>query len=176
MEEDFSFSELKPNINFKDLFFKLLKNWWLFVISLLICFTIAYNINLRKKSQYSVGSQIVVSNDKNPFFTSNTNIAFNWGGNSDKIQTTITLFRSRSHTEKVVEYLQYYVNYQKKAEYWNYDAYKEIPLKLVVDTTGYQMLNNKITIIPIDDFKYELSYRLNKGKIIAQHYGTKNNL
>ena len=174
MEEEFKISDFKPMINFKDLFFKIIKNWWLYLIFLTICFVTAYQVNLRKKSQYTVGSQIVVSNDKNPFFTSNTNIAFNWGGASDKIQTTVTLFKSRTHNEKVVEYLQYYVNYQRQTKYWAYDAYKEEPLKVAVDTSGFQMLHNKITIRPIDDFKYELSYSLKTNSVLVQHYGTKN--
>ena len=146
MEEEFSFSDFKLMINFKDLFFKILKNWWLFVIFLVVCFTIAYQVNLRKKSRYSASSQVVISNDKNPFFTSTTNLTFNWGGASDKIQTTITLFQSRSHNEKVVEYLQYYVNYTKQAEYCPQYSYKTMPFKVVVDTTVYQQLNKNITI------------------------------
>jgi uncharacterized protein involved in exopolysaccharide biosynthesis len=174
MEEDFNFSDVKPIINFKELFFKLLKNWWLFVLFILVSFTVAYQINLRKKSKYSVGSQIVVSNDKNPFFTSNTNIAFNWGGASDKIQTTLVLFKSRSHNEKVVEYLQYFTNYHKQEKYWESDAYKKIPFKVFIDTASFQMLNNKITITPIDQFKYQLSYEIKSNSVLAQHYGTKN--
>jgi len=173
MEEEFKISDYKPMINFKDLFFKVIKNWWLYLVFLLGCFFIAYQVNLRKKPLYSVGSQVVVSNDKNPFFSSNTNIAFNWGGASDKIQTTIVLFKSRTHNEKVVEYLQYYVNYEKQAKHWVYDAYKEVPILVEVDTSAYQMLNNNIVIKPIDDFKYELSYVLRTSSLQVQHYGTK---
>ena len=173
MEEEFKISDYKPMINFKDLFFKIIKKWWLYLIFLIVCFFTAYQVNLRKKSNYSVVSQVVVSNDKNPFFSSNTNIAFNWGGASDKIQTTITLFKSRTHNEKVVEYLQYYVGYKKQAKYWTYDAYKEVPFIVKVDTSAFQILNNTIVIKPIDDFKYELSYVLGTNSIQVQHYGTK---
>ncbi|MGB1270240.1 MAG: sugar transporter, partial [Flavobacteriaceae bacterium] len=114
MEDEFKISDYTPVINFKDLFFKILKNWWLYVLFLVLSFITAYQINLRKRDKFSIKSQFVVSNDKNPFFTSNTNLTFNWGGASDKIQTTTTLFKSRTHNEKVVEYLQYYVNYKKQ--------------------------------------------------------------
>ena len=172
MEEDFKISDFKPAINFKDLLFKILNKWWLYALVLSICFVTAYQVNLRKKQRYSINSQVVVSNDKNPFFTSNTNLTFNWGGASDKIQTTITLFQSRTHNEKVVEYLQYYVQYQKQAKYWTYDAYKKMPFSVVVDTSAYQLLNTPIKIKPLDDFKYELSYELKKNAIQVQHYGT----
>lgn len=158
MEEEFKISDFKPAINFKDLFFKIVQNWWLYALILLISLITAYQINLRKKNKYVVKSQFVVSNDKNPFFTSNTNLTFNWGGASDKIQTTTTLFESRTHNEKVVEYLQYYVKYEKQAKYWTYDAYKKTPFLVHVDTSAYQLLNTVIHIKPLDESSYELSY------------------
>ncbi len=173
MEEEFKISDYKPAINFKDLLLKVVRNWWLFVVFIAISVLTAYQVNLRKKDKFRVKSQFVVSNDKNPFFTSNTNLTFNWGGASNKIQTHITLFKSRTHNEKVVEYLQYYVDYKKQAKYWAFDAYKKTPFLVEVDTSAYQLLNTAIQIKPIDESSYQLSYKTDAPRKQVQHYGSK---
>ena len=173
MEEEFKISDFKPTVDFKDLFFKIIGFWKVYLLFLLVCLGVAYSINLRKKSIFRLGNQIVVSNDQNPFFTANTSLTFNWGGVSDKVQTVITLLQSRSHNEKVVEYLQFYVDYERKAEYWKYDAYKTLPFLVEVDTTHAQLINVPIEIKPISDEEYELSYELGGEEGFVQNYATK---
>ena len=80
MEEEFTLSEFKPMINFKELFFKILSYWPWYVVSLIICFTVAYSVNVRKQNVYNMATQVVVSTAENPFFSSSTSLTFNWGG------------------------------------------------------------------------------------------------
>lgn len=150
-EEDFKISDLKPTINFKDLLFKILNGWKFYLISLIICIFVAYQVNLRKQNIYRITTNMVVSSEKNPLFTSTTSLTFNWGGISDQIQTTTTLLESRTHAQKVVKYLQFYVAYKKEAKYWEYDAYKKAPFLIHVDSTRPQLINTPFVIEPIDE-------------------------
>jgi len=173
MEEEFNISEFKSMINFKELFFKILGYWPLYIVSLVICFAIAYSVNVRKQSVYRMSTQVVVSAAENPFFSSSTSLTFNWGAGTEKVHTTTTLLKSRTHNEKVVEYLQYYVNYQKQAEYWPYDAYKKSPYLVKVDTTHVQLVGKQISVTPISATAFELSIDFNAPNVRVFHYGTK---
>ena len=90
---------------------KLLGHWKLFLLSMSIALYWAYHVNIRKESIYGMDASIVVKDDSNPMFSNNTSLTFNWGGTSDKVQTVITTLRSRTHNEKVVDKLQYYIQY-----------------------------------------------------------------
>jgi len=173
MEEEFNISEFKPLINLKELFFKILGYWPLYVVSLVICFVVAYSVNVRKQSVYRMSTQVVVSTAENPFFSSSTSLTFNWGAGTEKVHTTKTLLKSRTHNEKVVEYLQFYINYQKQAKYWSYDAYKKSPYLVKVDTTHVQLVGKQISVTPISATEFELSIDFNASNARVFHYGVK---
>ena len=110
MNEEFEINEVHSTFDLKGFLFKLLNYWPLFLISLIIAFGIAYYINVRKLPIYQMSNLISIQDDQNPFFTNNTSLTFNWGGTTDKVNTAIITLKSRSHNEKVVEHLQYYLN------------------------------------------------------------------
>jgi len=92
--KDFNFLESQASFDFKGFLLRLVGFWKWFVLSLVITFLIAYNVNIRKEKIYGMQSSIVVKEENNPFFTSNTSLVFNWGGVSDKVQTMITTLKS----------------------------------------------------------------------------------
>jgi uncharacterized protein involved in exopolysaccharide biosynthesis len=125
--KDFNFLESQASFDFKGFLLRLVGFWKWFVLSLVITFLIAYNVNIRKEKVYGMQSSIVVKEENNPFFTSNTSLVFNWGGVSDKVQTMITTLKSRSHNEVVVDKLQYYIQYLQKGKYYYEDVYGIAP-------------------------------------------------
>ena len=132
IEEDFEQDDIGGFFDFKGFLFKLLRFWPLFIISLGIAFGIARYINVRKIPIYQSSNMISIKDDQNPLFTGNTSLTFNWGGTTDKVATNITLFKSRTHTEKVVSYLQFYINYLQviylvKCVLWHSRAKRLLP-------------------------------------------------
>ena len=77
------------------------------MVSFVITFSIAHQVNIRKQKIYGIGTTIAVKEENNPFFTSNTSLVFNWGGTSDQVQNISNTLKSRSHNELVVEKLEY---------------------------------------------------------------------
>jgi len=155
--KDFNFFESQNSFDFKGFLLKILSYWKWFVLSLIITFLIAYNVNIRKEKIYGMESLIVVEDQNNPFFTSNTSLVFNWGGTSDKVQTIITTLKSRSHNEVVVDKLQYYIKYLKKGEYFFQDVYGEVPFYVEIDKTKGQLFGQLIKIKFLSPTQYELS-------------------
>lgn len=155
--KDFNFFEKHNSFDFKGFLFRVIGYWKWFVLSLIITFVYAYNVNIRKESMYGMESLIVVEDQNNPFFTSNTSLVFNWGGTSDKVQTIITSLKSRSHNEIVVDKLQYYIKYLKQGEYFFKDAYGEVPFYVEIDKNKGQLFSRLIKIKFISPTQYQLS-------------------
>ena len=95
---------------------------------LLLGLLVSFYVNKRKQRIYSLNSLITVKEEQNPLFTSSTNIAFNWGGPSDKVETIITILKSRTHNEKVINELKYYINYFREGPYRMVDIHGKVPL------------------------------------------------
>nr|WP_317041531.1 polysaccharide biosynthesis tyrosine autokinase [Flavobacterium cucumis] len=116
-------------------------------------------------------SLIVVEDQNNPFFTSNTSLVFNWGGTSDKVQTIITALKSRSHNEVVVDKLQYYIKYLKQGEYFFQDAYGEVPFYVKIDKSKGQLFGRPIKIKFLSPTQYELSVAFDESTVVPlMHY------
>jgi hypothetical protein len=169
--KDFNFLESQASFDFKGFLLRLVGFWKWFVLSLVITFLIAYNINIRKEKIYGMQSSIVVKEENNPFFTSNTSLVFNWGGVSDKVQTMITTLKSRSHNEVVVDKLEYYIQYLQKGKYYYEDVYGIAPFYIQIDKNKGQLAGTPIKIKFISESKFELSvdFAQNPSKTLI-HY------
>ena len=174
MSEDFEIKEqLHQTFDLKGFLFKLLSYWPLFLFCLAIAFGIAYCINVRKLPIYRIANTISIKDDQNPFFTTNTSLTFNWGGTTDKVNTAIITLRSRTHNEKVVDRLQYYVNVNKEGEYQQLDAYGTTPFEIQVDTTQPQILGKQFKVVFKDSIHFILSTNFaNGGNKKMQRYDT----
>lgn len=94
-------------------------------------------------------------------------MTFNWGGTSDKVNTAITILRSRSHNEEVVERLQFYINYRAQGEYQKIDVYGQTPFHVIADSAAFQANNVTMEIKVQDEHTFNL-----KAEIPALLYRT----
>ena len=170
MSEEFEIAEIHSTFDLKGFLFKLLSYWPLFAISLAIAFSVAYYINVRKLAIYQMNTLISIKDDQNPFFTTNTSLTFNWGGTTDKVNTSIITLRSRSHNEKVVERLQYYINYKKNGKYQKIDAYKKTPFFVRIDTTKGQILGKQLEVFFYRLFKFQIKHSIFRRKCYSSKF------
>ncbi|MCU0351807.1 MAG: sugar transporter, partial [Flavobacterium sp.] len=154
--KDFNLGESQSSFDFKNFLLKILKSWYWFVLCLIITFLYAYNVNIRKEKIYGMQSSIVIKDESNPLFTSNTSLVFNWGGVSDKVQTIITTLKSRSHNEVVVDQLEYYVQYLKKGKYFFEDVYGAVPFSFQLNKNKGQLAGIPIKITFVSEKEYEV--------------------
>ena len=142
---DIDLNEIK-SFDVKEYVLKVISHWKLFVVMLFIALLVAFYVNKRKQRIYSLSSLITVKEETNPLFTSNTNIAFNWGGPSDKVETIITILKSRTHNEKVVDSLKYYISYLKEGSFRMEDVYGKTPFTVELDSMSSHLLNTPIKL------------------------------
>ena len=172
--EDIDFKEPSSmSFDIRGFFFKILKFWKLITLFVIVGLIIAYSINVRKQNVYSLNSLISIENDQNPFFTTNTSISFNWGGVSDKVGKIIIALSTRSHNEKVVDSLQFYVQYLKEGKYRKDDIYKNAPFKVEINKNSRQLLNKYIGIRFINENQYELVIDFENNLARTQRYSDK---
>jgi polysaccharide biosynthesis transport protein len=170
--KDFSFFESQNNFDFRGFFTKIIGHWLWFLISLLITFTIAYQVNVRKQKIYGIATTVSFKEENNPFFTANTSLVFNWGGTSDQVQNIMSTLKSRSHNEMVVRKLDYYVQYLRQGKYNLEDAYGEVPFHLIINKNKPQLLGNMMTIKFINPTEYELSINFEQPSVQLLNYNT----
>ncbi|RTZ06486.1 polysaccharide biosynthesis tyrosine autokinase [Flavobacterium bomense] len=154
--KDFSIFENQVSFDFKGFLMKIGSYWKWFLLSLIITFTIAYQVNIRKEKIYGMETLIAVKEESNPLFTSNTSLVFNWGGTSDQVQSISTTLQSRSHNELVVDKLQYYIDYLVQGEYNMVDAYGAVPFYVNIDKSKGQLAGNLIGITFLSENEYEI--------------------
>lgn len=154
--KDFSIFDNQSDFDFKGFLLKIGGYWKWFLLSLIIAFAIAYQVNIRKEKIYGMETLISIKEENNPFFTSNTSLVFNWGGTSDQISNTITVLQSRSHNELVVDKLQYYIDYLEQGKYNMVDSYGAVPFYVVIDKSKGQLAGELISIKFLNVNEYEI--------------------
>ncbi|MFI0490730.1 polysaccharide biosynthesis tyrosine autokinase [Flavobacterium sp.] len=168
--KDFSIFETQTGFDFKGFLIKIGSYWKWFLLSLLVTFTIAYEVNIRKEKIYGMETLISVKEENNPFFTSNTSLVFNWGGTSDQVQTISTTLQSRSHNELVVDKLQYYIGYLAKGKYNIVDAYGAVPFYVNIDKKKGQIAGNLIGIKFLSENEYEIRIPFESNSVSIVSY------
>ena len=167
--EKFDINDLK-SFDIKDYILKVISHWKLFLIMLILGLVVAFFINKRKPRIYSLNSVITVKEEQNPLFTSSTNIAFNWGGPSDKVETIITILKSRTHNEKVVKKLKYYIQYAQNGPYRLEDVYGLVPFEIDLDSLSYNIINTPIRLDFLPDGNLELSTEFENDAYSLMNY------
>ena len=170
-EED-HISDVGSTFDFKGFILKIISYWKLILLSVGISLAVAYYNNVRKLPVYRLGNTISIKDDQNPFFTSTTSLTFNWGGTSDKVNTAITILRSRTHNEEVVEKLQFYINYLADGEYQRIDVYGQTPFKIIADTAAFQANNVTMNISFIDELTFNIKAKVPES-LSRTNYKTK---
>ncbi|MEC5165056.1 succinoglycan biosynthesis transport protein ExoP [Flavobacterium sp. PL11] len=162
---DFSNLDDEVNFDFKGFLIKIASYWKWFLVSLILSFTLGYQINIRKEKIYGIETLIAVREENNPLFTSNTSLVFNWGGISDQVQSISTTLKSRSHNELVVDKLNYYIDYLVQGDYNLIDGYGTVPFTVNIDKSKPQLLDHEIGIKFLNASEYELTIKFEESPI-----------
>ena len=159
MEEDFNFIKNSDESisDIKDYLFRVLAHWKWFLVTIPIGLAIAYYINISTEKKFGLNATISIAEKQNPLFSGGTNIAFNWGGVSDKVEGVRRYLSSRTHNEAVVKELQFYIEYLKEGRFRIEDVYGKTPFEVILEPNQYQLLNTLIRIDFIDDRIFNLS-------------------
>ena len=175
MNDEFELLESQAQSPFdvKAFLIRALSYWKWFVLCIGLGIFIVYQQNIRKQQSYRLSTQISIEDDKNPLFTSNTSLTFNWGGVSGKVKTIMTTLQSRSHHEKVVDTLAFYKKYLKQSRFRKDDIYKAAPFEISLTPNTYQVLNHPIKVTFLGGDKLEIQTEFESPTLRTQNFDTK---
>ena len=157
-------TEQQSSFDVKYYIFKVLGYWQLFVVAIIIALIVARFLNGYRQKRYSMDTMISVKEENNPLFSTGTNLTFNWGGASDLLETVKIVLISRSHNEKVVSRLQFYVDYLQDGRYRLEDVYGRTPFTVKVDTNGYQIKSQLIKVQTLENNQVNISFDYNEAR------------
>ncbi len=170
MDQDLRELGKQGAIDIKDFLFKLLSYWKVYVIATIIGLFIARYVNKSSQRIYDLSTTIEIKEKQNPLFSSNTNIAFNWGGVSNKVETIRSIFNLRSHNEKVVRALELYIEYFEEGEYRYDDCYGKVPFKVDLIPNSYQVIGEMLKVNFKDNNTGIISFKTEKLKTTLHNY------
>lgn len=157
--------------DFKAFVYRAISYWKWFVLLLIVGLYVVYQQNIRREFPYTLEASLTVQDDKNPLFTSNTSLVFNYGGISGKVQEVLLNLKSRKHHEKVVDSLNLYLTYSTQGRFYKTDIYGSQPFKFVGLDSAYQVIGQPIKINFSDANTFILSYDFGEAtKVTAQNY------
>ncbi|AXO81590.1 polysaccharide biosynthesis tyrosine autokinase [Olleya aquimaris] len=157
--------------DFKAFVYRAISYWKWFVLLLIVGLYVVYQQNIRREFPYTLEASLTVQDDKNPLFTSNTSLVFNYGGISGKVQEVLLNLKSRKHHEKVVDSLNLYLTYSTQGRFYKTDIYGSQPFKFVGLDSAYQVIGQPIKINFSDANTFTLSYDFGEAtKVTAQNY------
>ena len=99
----------ESSFDIKYYFYKVFSYWKLFFATIFLSLIVTAFLNGYKTKLYSLKTIISVKEETNPLFSTGTSLTFNWGGASDLIETVSIILKSRTHNEKVISKLQFYL-------------------------------------------------------------------
>lgn len=158
------------SFDIKEYLYKIAGYWKLFAVVIVFSLVIAKIVNSTSQRIYNLKTLITVSDEQNPLFSSSTNIAFNWGGPSDKVETIITILQSRTHNEKVVEQLNLSLDYFEEGTFRKADIYGRNPFFVEIDTLAYQLQNTDIQLDFLSNNEVKVSLEMDSEENTLINY------
>lgn len=151
-EEYFSLEE--DSINYKAVIYKLLSNWYWFVICGILGLAISYFITKHTLPSYQVSSSLVLSEEKNVGSANQIFEELSLGGKQN-IENQIGILKSYTIIESTLCNLDWRISLYEKLFIGKRDLYLARPLFLKLDATAVNLEDCEIKITPLGD-KYNL--------------------
>ena len=152
-------SELKQkdqSVDYKALFYKVLSNWYLFVIAILVSLALAFLFNKFTKSVYKVQTTMVIKGDRRNMIDPQEMLGLGPSDNTQDLQTEIGILKSRYLISRTIQKLSFYVSYYRQDNFLLNEIYKTCPFTVEFDSTHKQPVSNlkfNITILSKKEFQ-----------------------
>lgn len=157
-------------INLREIIIKYLRKWYWFVISVFVCFIIAFLYIKITIPTYQVQSTILLRQDESSMGFSEMAIleSMGMGGTSKEVEDEIQVLKSKTIMMNVIQHLGIQTEYLQKKGLRQIDTYPEIPLELITPV-GF---NDTLTYAVVLEIKaISAGYKINfeAGKIKSKY-------
>ncbi|MBA7510973.1 hypothetical protein ES705_02963 [subsurface metagenome] len=119
----------EKEIDYKDIIYKILSHWYLFVIGIIISFIIVFFHNKFEQTEYKVSTTILI-NDSQTVPDPQAIIGFNLYNKQGKLQNEIEILKTYTLKQKVINALNLDVSYYRKDRFISKEMYNKSPFSV----------------------------------------------
>ena len=165
-DNSFLFDTEEENIDLRSIAYRYIRNWYLFVIFLLMAFVGAFFYLLYTRPVYEVSSVVLIKDDKKGLGSNDFLKDLEMMGGNKIVENEMEVFKSRSLMKKVVESLRLNVIYTKNTRPVSIDLYGKSPVWIQIEQLPNPVYPDKFTVRKLDRSKFEL---LTENKVIGTY-------
>ena len=135
----------EEKIDIKGFLLKMSGYWYLFLISLVLTFIIAYVVNRISVPIFEVRTSVLIHEEQSML---DSRFASDFGmiKNQHQLSNEIGILKSYNLTQRAIKQLDFKVEYYYSDGFVNHEIYKACPFKVIVDSTTLQPLYSAINI------------------------------
>ncbi len=155
-------------IDLKQIFFKFLKYWYLFIIAIILSLAVAYLFNKFSKPIYKVSTTILIKDEKSAF---DAQALLGLGNlkNAQSIENEIGVLKSRSLITRAIRSQNFDISYFSEENFITQELYDQSPFTVVFDTLFPQPAGMRFNITVKNNTEYSLTA---EGEKASSYYYT----
>ncbi|MBQ7984306.1 MAG: polysaccharide biosynthesis tyrosine autokinase [Bacteroidales bacterium] len=120
-------------INFAELWFKILDKWYFFVIAVVLALIIAFLVNRYATPKYEATTSLLIKSNNDMLNSLDMGTMLNRNYNASDFQNAIGTIQSFTMTKRTLKAMELYCNYYERINFRNVDIYKENPFEVILD-------------------------------------------
>ena len=155
-DNSFLFDTEEEKIDLRGIAYRYIRNWYLFLIFLLLAFIGAFFYLLYSRPVYDVSSVVLIKDDKKGLGGNDFLKDLEMMGGNKIVENEMEVFKSRSLMKEVVESLRLNVIYTKKANPIDVDLYDKSPIWMQIEQMKNPVYNQKFIVRLLDHEKFEI--------------------
>lgn len=121
--------EKEKQINFAELWFKVMEKWYLFAICVVLALVVAFFVNRYAAPKYEATASLLIKTNNDMMSNLGMGTMFMRTGNED-FQNAIGTIQSYTVTKQTLKAMNMYVSYYQKLNFRYNDIYTDSPLRL----------------------------------------------
>jgi capsular exopolysaccharide synthesis family protein len=156
-------SQMNETIDIKSYISNIIRIWYFFPISLLICFSIGYYMNIKTVRKFKATSTILIKKDAKPGNNSDElTKGFGLFDNQQNIENEIGIIKSYMIAENTIKSSNHFVSYYKQNKLRRDNIYSKAPFVVYIDNSHPQLIGlYKIKYLNNNTLKIELEQNNN---------------
>ena len=154
----FEFSQPQMSVNILQWALKFLRYWWLFVVTLIVAFVIAYFYNKKWQPSYVNEAKIMIESGN---YSQSFSLMQGFNGGSDYLHSNnqLLILGSFDLIDRTLQKLPFTIDYYVKGRFRTESLYSTPPIQLMYNDLQDAAYGREFHFIPVDDenFIIELS-------------------
>jgi tyrosine-protein kinase Etk/Wzc len=149
---------LQEDNDFKKATELVLRNYKLFIVSLLIALALAFYVNFTSVPIFKISSSVLIKENTEKSASRGMNDFLNSSlfGNNQNFQNELWVFQSLPVFKKTVKNINLSVSYYQKLDYIELDAYNKAPFRILYSTSHVQPLGVRFYISFLNDGSFTI--------------------